>query len=134
MKPRQTLARASRTDTSLTSSAVLVQVSIQQLIEVMYDLDPDFDGRIILSHVRKCIAATKALHLPANAGAMENDVTNPLPPDAYCQRVPVEKVAVERQPKSLWDFERSYQKFRNQQHELLVIHNERDPKAAPNTS
>ena len=107
------------------------QVSIQQLVEVMYDLDPDFDGRVILSHVRKCIAATRALHMPTSTGALENDVTNPVPTDAYCrQRVPVEKVVVERQPKSLWDFERSYERFRNQQHELLVIHNERDPKVS----
>ncbi|CAE7340782.1 unnamed protein product [Symbiodinium necroappetens] len=110
------------------------QVSIQQLLEVMYELDPDFDGRIILSHVRKCIAATRALVNASQPGASENDLTNLLPADAYCQRVPVQRVVVERQPKSIWDFERSYEKFRNQQHELLIIHNERDSKVSPDMS
>ena len=38
------------------------------------------------------------------------------------QKVQVEKVTVERQPKSLWDFECSFEELRAQQHALLVLH------------
>ena len=46
--------------------------------------------------------------------------------DQWCGRwicgAQVAKVTVERQPKSLWDFECSFEDLRGQQHALLVLH------------
>ncbi|CAK9117850.1 unnamed protein product [Durusdinium trenchii] len=102
------------------------ECSPQQMADLMQDLDPNFDGRVILSEVHRCVQATRAIcgqkvfkdHL--NRG----NTTILAPTNLYSESMPVEKVKVEMKPKSLWDFECSFEQLRQQQHELLIIHKE----------
>ncbi|CAK9081171.1 Membrane-associated progesterone receptor component 1 (mPR), partial [Durusdinium trenchii] len=83
------------------------ECSPQQMADLMQDLDPNFDGRVILSEVHRCVQATRAIcgqkvfkdHL--NRG----NTTILAPTNLYSESMPVEKVKVEMKPKSLWDFE-----------------------------
>eukprot|EP00438_Fugacium_kawagutii_P018626 Skav224572 [mRNA] locus=scaffold246:22249:40689:+ [translate_table: standard] len=113
------------------------QCSPQEMADLMHDLDPNFDGRVALSEVNRCVQATRAICAaaawsksfqeppqptggakegslaPATAGEDELLVERSPKPHAT---VPfqVEKVTVERQPKSLWDFECTFEEPRVQ--------------------
>ncbi|CAJ1390300.1 unnamed protein product [Effrenium voratum] len=102
------------------------EVSAQQMADLMHDTDPNFDGRVALSHIYKCVAAAKARLMPAQT-TRKNVKQEAM--EVYSQWVPVETVAVDRQPKSLWDFECSFERLRKQQDALLVIHKEKDRKS-----
>eukprot|EP00913_Durusdinium_trenchii_P007052 g6634.t1 len=82
--------------------------------------------------VHRCVQATRAIcgqkvfkdHL--NRGNTTILESRPVwaPTNLYSESMPVEKVKVEMKPKSLWDFECSFEQLRQQQHELLIIHKE----------
>eukprot|EP00434_Breviolum_minutum_P017468 symbB.v1.2.015417.t1/scaffold1150.1/size135223/7 len=107
------------------------QCSAQEMADLMHDWDPNFDGRVTLSEVNKCVQATRAMcgrkvfvdHLSPPA------VQKREAKEHYTGSLPVAKVTVERQPKSLWDFECSFEDLRGQQHALLVLHKERNENA-----
>lgn len=104
------------------------QCSAQEMVDLMNDLDPNFDGRVALSEVNRCVQATRAVcgRKVFKDHISPPEVTKKEIREVYTGSLPVEKVTVERQPKSLWDFECSFEELRAQQHALLVLHKERN--------
>ncbi|CAL1139586.1 unnamed protein product [Cladocopium goreaui] len=104
------------------------QCSAQEMADLMNDLDPNFDGRVALSEVNRCVQATRAVcgRKVFKDHISPPEVTKKEIKEVYTGSLPVEKVTVERQPKSLWDFECSFEELRAQQHALLVLHKERN--------
>jgi len=104
------------------------QCSAQEMADLMNDLDPNFDGRLALSEVNRCVQATRAVcgRKVFKDHISPPEVTKKEIKEVYTGSLPVEKVTVERQPKSLWDFECSFEELRAQQHALLVLHKERN--------
>ncbi|CAL1131603.1 unnamed protein product [Cladocopium goreaui] len=99
---------------------------VMEISPIRKDLDPNFDGRVALSEVNRCVQATRAVcgRKVFKDHISPPEVTKKEIKEVYTGSLPVEKVTVERQPKSLWDFECSFEELRAQQHALLVLHKE----------
>jgi hypothetical protein len=96
------------------------ELSVEQLVEVLPHIDATFDGYVNLASVAKAVNAARKTQ-----GQQQGDRQNKAKANAsYCESLPVEVVKVEKEPRSLFDFERQYEKFRKQQRVLLEHHNE----------
>lgn len=98
------------------------ELSPRGIIGAMAVIDPDFDGRINLPAVNRAIAAVRAWRVDHVKQAGKPSKTSSL--QIYGRSVPFEVVVMDPQPRSLCTFERSFERFRVQQHELLVRHKE----------
>lgn len=95
------------------------------IVEVMIAVDADFDGRINFSFLDRAIANAKQMRKQHSQGLETRlDETRPQTVPTYGKAAPVPIVKVDRIPKSLCNFEMSFDKFRKQQRELLLVHNE----------
>lgn len=99
-------------------------VTEADLLDMMYEVDPDFDGRVSLPNLSKAISATKASFREEFEGA-QHEQAQAKTVETYGERLPLQKVKVDKVPRSLFMFEQSFSKFRRQQSRLLVMHKER---------
>lgn len=99
--------------------------SVASLVEVMHVIDPSFDGRVNLPKVARAIAAARGVQ---NQRAKQTEIAKQQHHEkimhSYSETLPVEVVKVDRESRSLFNFQRSFNKFREQQMELLKQHNE----------
>lgn len=101
------------------------QFTVEEIIQAMALIDPNFDGRVNFTALERAVAAARgvqrqqAQEAERLAQQHEKKVTQ-----SYGEALPIEIVKVERQPKSLFDFERAFERFRKQQKELLAHHGE----------
>jgi len=101
-------------------------VSEKQIIDVMPGIDPDFDNKVNLPHLYAAINALKASQLPQGPeGTGKAETAKTEGPEQYGEALPLERVVVDRQARSLFNFEDSFQQFQKQQLALLVMHKER---------
>ncbi|CAE8631333.1 unnamed protein product, partial [Polarella glacialis] len=103
------------------------ELTEENIIEVMSLIDPDFDGRVILDTLNRAIANSRSARklITQASGLLSSEEARPDSRHAtYGKAAPVEMVKVDRMPKSLCNFEMSFEKFRKQQRELLTVHNE----------
>lgn len=100
------------------------------LTVVMSLLDPAYNGRVSLLVLGRAIAAVNARLNNANADVTMQGGVMKLRPAAldshgsYGQTLPVIYVKLEAESRSIFDFERSFDKFRAQQRVLLGQHSE----------
>jgi len=99
-------------------------VTEADLLEMMYEVDPDFDGRVSLPNLSTAISAIKASFLEEFEGA-QHEQAQAKTVETYGERLPLQKVKVDKVPRSLFMFEQSFAKFRRQQSRLLVMNKER---------
>mmetsp|Transcript_72901 Transcript_72901/g.204757 ORF Transcript_72901/g.204757 Transcript_72901/m.204757 type:complete len:503 (+) Transcript_72901:45-1553(+) len=101
------------------------ELTPEGIIEAMAYVDPSFDGRINFTMLEHAVAAARDVHrqrlrdAERQAQHRVHRLTN-----SYHDSLPVDVVKVERQPKSLFDFERAFERFRKQQRDLLAHHGE----------
>eukprot|EP00933_Yihiella_yeosuensis_P082393 TRINITY_DN96255_c0_g1_i1.p1 TRINITY_DN96255_c0_g1~~TRINITY_DN96255_c0_g1_i1.p1 ORF type:complete len:473 (+),score=63.92 TRINITY_DN96255_c0_g1_i1:61-1479(+) len=100
------------------------ELSIDDVSKVAALTDPEFDGRINLPALSKSISAAKFWHAQKTQAYGKNDLTNKKQTFTYGKSLPVEIVKVDRAPRSVCDFQRSFEKFRQQQESLLFLHKE----------
>lgn len=99
--------------------------SEKDIVQAMFHLDSSFDGRVNLAAIGRAVAAAQACRLQRATEARDAE-------QKYHERInlryhdtlPVDIVKVDRNPRSLFDFERSFKKFESQQKELLTLHKE----------
>eukprot|EP00929_Paragymnodinium_shiwhaense_P049594 TRINITY_DN25007_c0_g1_i1.p1 TRINITY_DN25007_c0_g1~~TRINITY_DN25007_c0_g1_i1.p1 ORF type:complete len:480 (+),score=119.65 TRINITY_DN25007_c0_g1_i1:106-1545(+) len=101
------------------------EANVEALRKAMFHLDSEFDARVNLRALGRGLPAAQAIRLQrqrerqAASHAYEEKITQ-----QYHERIPVEKVKVDRNPRSLYDFEKSMRRFTDQQRALLVLHKE----------
>jgi len=102
------------------------EVGPEQIAKVVLLVDSSFDGRVNLWTLGRAVTAAQSLQasrLRASEVA-EADYQERLT-NTYHDSLPVDAVKVEKNPRSLFNFEHSFDKFRNQQRVLLSLHKEK---------
>lgn len=95
------------------------------IIEAMLAIDPTFDGRVNFPPLSRAVAVAQGMQKQQSQATqlMKQQHQTKLS-NSYSESLPVDVVKVDWQARSLFDFERSFGKFRAQQKELLSMHNE----------
>jgi hypothetical protein len=101
------------------------EMSVDDLVEALCTIDPNFDGRVNLPVIARAVNAAHQVqgHRTQAAQQVERQHQAKLS-TSYSELLPVEVVKVDRESRSLFNFERSFEKFRSQQRVLLAHHNE----------
>jgi len=101
------------------------ELSVDYIVEALSIIDPSFDGRVNLPVLQRAVnAAHKVVgQRIQEAQQVERQFQSKLS-TSYGESLPVEIVKVDRESRSLFNFEQSFEKFRSQQRELLASHNE----------
>lgn len=99
--------------------------TVDEICDAMTVIDPSYDGRVNLPTVGRAVAAANKVQGQRTKASqrMEQQHQAKLQ-TSYSESLPVEVVKVDRESRSLFNFERSFEKFRSQQRELLAQHNE----------
>jgi len=103
-----------------------VEVARKVLMDAMSVIDPMFDGYVYFPALREALRAADAFKRQERDASTASATCNGRRADTttlYSESLPVDAVKVHER-KSLWDFERTAAKFRNQQMELLAQHGE----------
>merc|ERR1740130_1444718 len=94
--------------------------SHQDIVQAMFHLDSSFDGRVNLGAIGRAVAAAQACRLRRATETRDAEQQYQQKINLrYHDTLPVDIVKVDRNPRSLFDFERSFKKFESQQKELL---------------
>lgn len=103
------------------------EVSMGALLQAIATIHQSSDGRVRL------LALGRAVSVARGVRQRQRQATEQLKQERqvflstkYSATLPVDVVKLDRESKSLYEFERSLQKFRTQQKELLVLHNEQN--------
>jgi len=101
------------------------ELSVHDVIQAMTTIDPNFDGRVNLPVINRAVNAAHKVQGERTQAAqqVERQFQAKLS-TSYTESLPVEVVKVDRESRSLFNFERSFEKFRSQQRILLAHHNE----------
>lgn len=101
------------------------ECGIEGIVDVMVLLDPTFDGRVYFQSLAKAISSAEASRKQvAEASQTWQRRHKSRTSVRYGGPLPVDIVKVEREPRSLYDFERSVEHFRQQQKDLLMLNHE----------
>jgi hypothetical protein len=101
-------------------------VTVKQLTEAMYLMDPTFDGKVNYPALNRAVQAAQNIQrkqAKENIG-IEGQRDN-AHVSVYGDELPFEIVKVDKNSKSVYDFNRTRDMFRQQQAELLAQHGER---------
>jgi len=103
------------------------EVSMGELLQAISTIHQSSDGRVRL------LALGRAVSVARRVRQRQQQATEQLKQERqvflstkYSATLPVDVVKLDKESKSLYDFERSLEKFRTQQKELLVLHNEQN--------
>jgi len=101
------------------------ELSLDTLAKAMSTVHPAFDGRVNLPVVGRAIEAARCVqaHRAQSSENQQRQQKIKLS-HSYSETLPVEVVKVDRNSRSLVIFEKSFERFRQQQRELLAQHNE----------
>eukprot|EP00929_Paragymnodinium_shiwhaense_P009076 TRINITY_DN113128_c0_g1_i1.p1 TRINITY_DN113128_c0_g1~~TRINITY_DN113128_c0_g1_i1.p1 ORF type:complete len:482 (+),score=112.67 TRINITY_DN113128_c0_g1_i1:143-1588(+) len=96
-----------------------------KLIGIMHTIDKSFDGRVSLPVLTRAIAYARGVRMQKeqaqdNLRRQRQVKLN----TSYSESMPIDVIKVDRYESSLLNFNRSFQKFVNQQKQLLEHHNE----------
>merc|ERR1712039_301686 len=101
------------------------ELTEHDIIEALLAIDPTFDGRVNLPTLGRAVAVAQGLQKQrAQAAERVKQQHQTKLSNSYSETLPVDVVKVDWQARSLFDFERSFERFRAQQRELLSMHNE----------
>lgn len=101
------------------------ELTEQSVVEAMCIIDPNFDGRVNIPVLARAVnAAHKVQGERTQVAQNEEKMKAQVAQCTYCDSLPVEIVKVDRESRSLFNFERSFEKFRAQQRILLDFHHE----------
>jgi len=104
-----------------------VELSLERLVTVIGLIDQTADGRVRLPAVARAAAVARNLRKQQRAATEQlQQQREVFLSTKYSSSLPVDVVKLDKDSKSLYNFERSLEKFRSQQRELLVQHNEHD--------
>lgn len=101
------------------------ELRVEDIIETFAIVDPNFDGRVNFTALERAVVSARDLNrrriqeAERLAQKHEHKLTS-----SYSEALPIDLVRVEKLPKSLLDFERSFERFKKQQKELLTHHGE----------
>jgi len=102
------------------------EVTEASLTKAMYLVDSAFDGRVNLVSLKRAVSIATALRIQRDKEAQEADQKDQeQKANMYHESLPVENVRVDRHPRSLYNFERSFEKFLRQQRDLLAQHGDK---------
>jgi hypothetical protein len=100
-------------------------LSPNDLVEAMLLIDPTFDGRVNFTVLSRALAAAAHRHRQkVRAKEMADRQDQHIEHNTYHASLPVDVVKVDWRSRSLFDFVQDFDKFREQQKELLQQHNE----------
>eukprot|EP00403_Amphidinium_massartii_P031250 CAMPEP_0178389586 /NCGR_PEP_ID=MMETSP0689_2-20121128/10199_1 /TAXON_ID=160604 /ORGANISM="Amphidinium massartii, Strain CS-259" /LENGTH=455 /DNA_ID=CAMNT_0020010053 /DNA_START=67 /DNA_END=1434 /DNA_ORIENTATION=- len=95
------------------------------IIEAMSEVDSNFNGRVEFPTLERAIQAARLVRRrQAEAEHLHRKQQHKIIAQSYSESLPVEVIKVDRDSRSLVIFQRSFEKFRKQQRDLLVQHNE----------
>jgi len=101
------------------------ELSVDYVVEAMSTIDPNFDGRVNLPVIARAVnAAHKVQGQRMQAAQQVERQQVDMLRCHYAESLPVEVVKVDRESRSLFNFEKSFEKFRKQQRALLEQHHE----------
>jgi hypothetical protein len=101
------------------------ELSLDDIVEAMTTIDPNFDGRVNLPLISRAVAAaTKVQSQKLQASQLLAAQQQAKISTSYSESLPVEVVTVDKDCRSIFNFERAFEKFKNQQRLLLMHHNE----------
>lgn len=101
------------------------ELAISDVVETMLVIDPTYDGRVNFPVLSRALAATQSAHkqkVSEKETAEKQD--HHLEHHTYHASLPVDVVKVDWRTRSLFDFERDFDRFRQQQQDILQQHNE----------
>lgn len=100
-------------------------ITVDDIVDAMSIIDPGYDGRVNLPTVSRAVAAAQKFQTQRTQASQRLEQQHQAKiQTSYSESLPVEVVKVDRESRSLFNFERSFEKFRSQQRELLAQHNE----------
>mmetsp|Transcript_4042 Transcript_4042/g.12047 ORF Transcript_4042/g.12047 Transcript_4042/m.12047 type:complete len:458 (+) Transcript_4042:254-1627(+) len=103
------------------------EVTLDRLVQAIPVIDQSSDGRVRLPAAARAVAVARAVRKKQqHATEQLHQQRQVFLSTKYSESLPVDVVKLDKEPKSLYNFERSMEKFRSQQRALLVQHNEHD--------
>lgn len=103
------------------------ECTIERLVQAISVIDQSSDGRVSLPALARAIGVARGLRKQQRqATERQHQQRQVFLNTKYSDSVPVDIVKLDKNSKSLYNFERSLEKFRSQQRELLIQHNEVD--------
>merc|ERR1712217_121309 len=101
------------------------EFTTDDIVKVISVIDPGADGRMKIPALDRAVSVARGLHKQKQqAWEKSHQDRQVFLNTKYIDSLPVDVIKIDKQPKSIHSFERSMDKFRNQQRELLVHHNE----------
>lgn len=101
------------------------ELPLHDIMEAMTTIDPNFDGRVNLPLLNRAIAATTKVQNQRTQATQQLEAQQQAKiSHSYSESLPVEVVKVDKDCRSIFNFERAFEKFKNQQRLLLMRHNE----------
>lgn len=101
------------------------ELSVHDIVHAMGTIDPNFDGRVNLPVIARAVNAAHKVQGQRTQATQQLERQHQAKASmSYSESLPVEVVKVDRESRSLFNFERSFEKFRSQQRVLLAHHNE----------
>jgi len=101
------------------------KMSVDAIVEAMSIIDPNFHGAISLPVLGRAVNAAHQIEGQRTQAAQQVERQHQAKlSTSYSESLPVEVVKVDRDSRSLFNFERSFEKFRAQQRSLLEQHGE----------
>lgn len=108
------------------------ELPLERLVACVGLIDQTGDGLVRLPAVARAVAVARNLRKQQKAATEELQQQREVFLNTkYSSSLPVDVVKLDKNSKSLYTFERSFEKFRSQQRALLVQHNEHDVAAEP---
>lgn len=103
------------------------EMTADRLISIMSTIDPAFEGRVKLPALNRAVNAARGVRMRKEEKQEQLRKQRQVKLQAcYSESLPVDIVKVDHPASSLLDFNRSFQKFMNQQEMLLEQHSERE--------
>jgi len=101
------------------------ELTVDDIVQAMTSIDPNFDGRVNIPVLNRAVNAAHKVQGQREQASQQLERQHQAKfMSSYSESLPVEVVKVDRESRSLFNFERSFEKFRSQQRVLLAHHNE----------
>lgn len=101
------------------------ELSEDDVVHAMTSIDPNFDGRVYLPIIARAVNTAHKVQGQRTQATQQLERQHQAKlSTSYSESLPVEVVKVDRESRSLFNFERSFQRFLTQQRTLLAHHNE----------
>jgi len=100
------------------------EATVDDIVVAMAYVDPQYDGRVNFSMLERAVSCARSARRDRQRDQRRRLQSKVKRMTSSYDSLSIDIVKVDQEPKSLYDFNRSFDRFRKQQKDLLAIHGE----------